>query len=109
MQLGLQSGRNAPFSSFRSLASKCFPGGYSKMCARVCARFHSETPNLRRGFVNDACEHPRRHHVADGPLSSLYAPSPSLSSFKDACDGVLFRLSFLFDHTLCATRASAWS
>ena len=25
-------------------------------------------------------EHPRRHHLADGPLSSLYAPSPGLSS-----------------------------
>ena len=25
-------------------------------------------------------KHPRRHHLADGPLSSLYAPSPSLSS-----------------------------
>ena len=29
-------------------------------------------------------EHPRRHHLADGPLSSLYAPSPSLSSFGAA-------------------------
>ena len=29
-------------------------------------------------------EHPRRHHLAGGPLSSLYAPSPSLSSFSAA-------------------------
>ena len=29
-------------------------------------------------------EHPRRHHLADGPLSSLYAPSRSLSSFGAA-------------------------
>ena len=29
-------------------------------------------------------EHPRCHHLADGPLSSLYAPSPSLSSFGAA-------------------------
>ena len=29
-------------------------------------------------------EHPRRHHLADGPLSSLYALSPSLSSFGAA-------------------------
>ena len=29
-------------------------------------------------------EYPRRHHLADGPLSSLYAPSPSLSSFGAA-------------------------
>ena len=29
-------------------------------------------------------ERPRRHHLADGPLSSLYAPSPSLSSFGAA-------------------------
>ena len=28
--------------------------------------------------------HPRRHHLADGPLSSLYTPSPSLSSFGAA-------------------------
>ena len=29
-------------------------------------------------------EHPRRHHLADGPLSLLYVPSPSLSSFGAA-------------------------
>ena len=29
-------------------------------------------------------EHPRHRHLADGPLSSLYAPSPSLSSFGAA-------------------------
>ena len=29
-------------------------------------------------------EQPRRHHLADGPLSSLYAPSPCLSSFGAA-------------------------
>ena len=29
-------------------------------------------------------EHPRRYRLADGPLSSLYAPSPSLSSFGAA-------------------------
>ena len=37
-------------------------------------------------IINEPCfdEHPRRHHLADGPLSSLYAPSPSLSSFGAA-------------------------
>ena len=29
-------------------------------------------------------EHPRRHRLTDGPLSSLEAPSPSLSSFGAA-------------------------
>ena len=29
-------------------------------------------------------EHPRRYRLADGPLSSLYAPSQSLSSFSAA-------------------------
>ena len=29
-------------------------------------------------------EHPRRHYLADRPRSSLYAPSPSLSSFGAA-------------------------
>ena len=29
-------------------------------------------------------EHPRRHHLADGPLLSLYAPSPSLGSYSTA-------------------------
>ena len=29
-------------------------------------------------------EHPRRHRLADGALSSLYAPSPSLSPFGAA-------------------------
>ena len=29
-------------------------------------------------------EHLQRHYLADGPLSSFYAPSPSLSSFGAA-------------------------
>ena len=46
---------------------------------------YSEAPNLRGGFRKmTPDEHPRRHRLADGPLSSLYAPSPSLSSFGAA-------------------------
>ena len=42
-------------------------------------------------------EHPR-HHLADGPLSSLYAPSPNLSSFGAA-----------FVRTCCSARPASSS
>ena len=51
---------------------------------RVCVRLRTEGPNLQGGFRIISDEHPRRDHLADGPLSSLCAPSPSLSSFGAA-------------------------
>ena len=44
-----------------------------------------KTPNLRGGFRKRRLTNtPRRHRLADGPLSSLYAPSLSFSSFGAA-------------------------
>ena len=51
----------------------------------MCVLFHSENSEPTRCFSHmTPDEHPRRHHLADGPLSSLYAPSPDLSSFDAA-------------------------
>ena len=88
---------------FGSLASKDFPSGYSKS---VCVRLHSENSEPTMWFSQTTPdEHNlRRHRTAlriDGQLSSLYAPSPSFSSFGAACD-VLFRSSCLFERTLTA-------
>ena len=84
-----------------------FPDGYSTGGC-VSAFIRSSEPTWR--FSQTAPdEHPRRHRLADGPLSSLQAPSPSLSSFGVACIDVLFHSSCLFQRTLCATRESDWS
>ena len=64
--------------SFRSLASKDFPSGYSE---RVCVRLQSD-PDLRFFPIKRCLTNtPRRHRVADGQLSSPYPPSPSFSLF----------------------------
>ena len=48
------------------------------MRASACPQ---KTPNLRGGFRKRRLTNiPRRHRLADGQLSSLYAPLPSLSS-----------------------------
>ena len=52
------------------------------LCACPPAHRRSEPTMWFSQMMPD--EHPRRHHLADGPLSSLYAPSPSLSSFGAA-------------------------
>ena len=46
---------------------------------------------------------PRRHRVADGQLSSSYAPLPCFSLFGAASCDVLFRSSCLLERTVCAT------
>ena len=52
------------------------------MCVSACTQ---KTPNLRCGFLKRRLTNTtRRHHHADGQLSSLYAPSPSFSSFGAA-------------------------
>ena len=70
--------------SFRSLASKGFPSGYSKKC--VCASACTQkAPNLRCCFLKRRLMNtPRRHRLADRQLSSRYPPSPSFSSFGSA-------------------------
>ena len=72
------------WNSFRSLDSNDFPSGYSKslcVCASACTQ---KTPNLRCFFVKRRLTNtPRRRRLADGQLSSLYAP-PSFSSFGAA-------------------------
>ena len=64
-----------------------------------------KTPNLRCFLKRRLTNTPRRHRLADGQLSSLYPPSPSLSSFDAASDVVLFRFYFLFEHTITAVCA----
>ena len=70
--------------SFRSVASKGFPSGYSKSaCVRVsaCSACPQKTPTLRGGFRKRRLTNtPRRHRLADGQLSPLYAPLPRFSS-----------------------------
>ena len=46
---------------------------------------------------------PRRHRVADGQLSSSYAPLPCFSLFGAASCDVLFRSACLLERTVCAT------
>ena len=86
--------------SFRSLASKGFPSGYSKsVCVCVCvSAYFQKTPNLRRCFRKRRLTNtPRRHRLADGQLSSLYAPLPSFSSFGAA------------SMMCCSARPASWS
>ena len=52
------------------------------LCACPPAHRRSEPTMWFSQMMPD--EHPRRHHLADGPLSSLGAPSPSFSSFGAA-------------------------
>ena len=54
------------------------------MCACVCVRLLRISEPTRWFSQMTGDEHPRRHHRADGPLSSLYEPSPGLSSFGAA-------------------------
>ena len=52
------------------------------MCVPGCTQ---NTPNLRCGFlIHRLAYTPRRHRLADGQLSSLYALSPNFSSFGAA-------------------------
>ena len=61
-----------------------------------------KAPNLRCLLERRPTNTPRRHRLADGQLSSLYARSLSFSSFwRRLCDVVLFH-SCLFEHTLMA-------
>ena len=63
-----------------------------------------KTPNLRDGFrTRRLTNTPRRHRVADGQLSSSYAPLPCFSLFGAASCDVLFRSSCLLERTVCAT------
>ena len=79
------------YYSFRSLASKVackgFPDTYSTggcVCACICVYAFIRSSEPTKWFSQmTPDEHPRLH-LADGPLSSLYAPSPSLSSFGAA-------------------------
>ena len=72
--------------SFRSYAFEGVPDGYSTggcVCMRVCASSLRSSEPTRRFSLMTPEEHPRRHHLADGPLLSLYTPSPSLDSFGE--------------------------
>ena len=52
------------------------------MCVSACTQ---KAPNLRFCFLKRRLTNtPRRHRLADGQLSSLYAPLPSFSSFGAA-------------------------
>ena len=57
--------------SFRNLSFEGFPSGYSKSvcaCASACTQ---KTPYLRCGFLKRRLTNTsRRHHLADGQLSS---------------------------------------
>ena len=55
-----------------------------RVCACVCPFSLRNSEPMRWFSQMTPDEHPSRHHLADGPLSSLYAPSPSLSSFGAA-------------------------
>ena len=107
--ISLDSKRNF----FRSLASKGFPDGYSTggcVCMRVCPLSLRSSEPTRWFSQMMPDEHPRRHHLADGPLSSLYAPSPSFSSIgaasvmmccsARAANG-FFNPSLLYLHGVC--------
>ena len=66
-------------NSFISLASECLPDGRS---TGGCVYMHvCQLTQSRQTYVcflqMTLDEHPRRHHLADGPLASLYAPFPS--------------------------------
>ena len=62
-------------------------------------RLHSENSETMLCFLKGRLTNiPRRHHLADGQLSSLYAPSPSFSSF--GASDVLRYSSCLFECTL---------
>ena len=97
-------------NSFRSLASKGFPDGYSTGgCVCVSAFIGSSEPT--RWFSQmTPDEHPRRHRLADGPLSwpTLITLS-TLTNFelvwRRLCDDVLFRSSCIFYPTQLANRS----
>ena len=92
-------------NSFTSLASKGFPGGYSKsvcVCACVCPLSLRNSEPTRWFSQMTPDEHPRRHHLADGPLSSPPCRWPTLITltkfelvWRRLCDDVLFRSSCL--------------
>ena len=64
---------------------KASPAHTRNVCVRVSACLQ-KTPNLRDGFRKRRLTNTlRRHRLADGQLSSLYAPLPSFSSFGVAC------------------------
>ena len=54
------------------------------MCVRVCPLSLRNTEPTRWFSQMTPDEHPRHHHLSDGSLSALHAPSPSLSSFGAA-------------------------
>ena len=54
---------------------------FESVCVRVSA-CSLKTPNPRGGFRKRRLTNTtRRHRLADGQLTSLYAPLPSISSF----------------------------
>ena len=74
-----------PSNSFRSLAFKGFPDGYSTgSCACMCPPAHrrSEPPIIFLRTRPD--ENPPTPPPRPWPTLTLYAPSPSLSSFDAA-------------------------
>ena len=68
-----------PLEAWRLKAS---PADIRKVCVSACPQ---KNPNLRCGFRKRRLTNTSRHHrLADGQLSSLYAPPPSFSSFGAA-------------------------
>ena len=96
-------------NSFRSLASKGFPSGYSKsVCA--CVRMPSENSESMRWFSQTTPdEDPPTPPPCRWPaLITLRTSTKFQLVWRRLCDGVLFRSSCFFQRTLCATRGSGW-
>ena len=70
-----------------------------------------KTPDLRGAFRKRRLTNtPRCHCLADGQLSSIYAPYRVRARvWRRLYGDVLFRSSRLFERTLCDIRGSDWS
>ena len=78
--VGGSSGVEQGLIPLKAQLLKASPADIRKVC--VCVRMLSENSEPTRWFSQTTPdEHPRRHRLADGQLSSLYAPLPSFSSF----------------------------
>ena len=67
------------YVSLEAQLLKASPADTGKVRVSACTQ---KNPNLRCGFLKRRLTNSlRRHRLADGQLSSLYAPSPIFSSF----------------------------
>ena len=96
-RLCLQCQRKNPLEAYLLKAS---PVDIQKVCVRPLSLRNSEPTRWFSQMTPD--EHPRRHHLADGPLSSPPCRWPTLITltkfelvWRRLCDDVLFRSSCL--------------